>query len=248
MGLVIQGTKVLVDHNVNEHLRTEKAGNPKRYRLENPVGEIDILSIFTRLKATARHRRDRVERKLGDNCPMIYAFKGKQGLTTGYRSVRAMLLAGQEIADDLAFEADAVLGPIPSSHNVARHLTSLLHERFNIPVMEKLLTKASVDSALKDLGNAVARSENWKERKGLNNEISKLREQPVLALKNVSTRYRSAIQAVVLGPVPAHFPAENVIFVDDLVASGTSLISAKNALRSRWPDKQLRAVTLFSNV
>lgn len=249
MGLVIDGTKVLVDHDVNEHLHTTKAGNPKHYKVENTLGEIEIISVFARLKATARHRRDRSERKIGDNCPMIYAFKGKDGLTTGYRSVREMLLVGQEIADDFVFEDNAVLVPIPSSHKVVNHLTALLHERFKIPVKEGLLVKASVDSAINDLQKAADRSRDWKEHKDIKNEIAKVREQPVLALKNVSIRYRPVIQPVVLGPAAvARSSIETAILIDDLVATGTSLIAAKNVLKANKQGKSFRAVTLFSNV
>lgn len=251
MGLVIQGMKVLVDHNSKEHLVTTVAGNPKRSKVENANGEVEVFSIFTRLKATSQERRNRAGRHIGDNCPMIYALKGKEGLSTGYRSVREMLLVGAAIVDHAhqtaPWPAGTVIVCVPSSHSIVRHLAGKLSKQLGFRVQEGLLVKASVASAVEDLERALAQSENYAEKKDLKNVIQKLKKQEgVLSLKDVSTRYRERIQPVMLGSKADCAPFESILLVDDLVSTGTSLITAKNVLKSNKQGLNFSALSLFS--
>jgi hypothetical protein len=250
LGLVIQDKKVLVDHASKEHLVTTSAGNPKRYKVANEHGDLNVLSIFTRLKATSRERRDRAVRQIGDNCPMIYALKGKDGLTTGYRSVREMLLVGAEIVAQAhqasPWSSDTVIVCVPSSHSIVGHVARQLERLLKFPIVDGLLSKASVASAIADLERAVARSQNYQERKDLRNILRNVTKQEVLALKDVSARYRHLIQPMVLGPKPVTSPHASILLVDDLVSSGTSLIAAKNVLLTNGQGTDFTALSLFS--
>ncbi|MBL1804852.1 hypothetical protein ELE38_31540, partial [Klebsiella pneumoniae] len=84
MGLNLQGYHVTIDHSHRHWLITTPEGNPTRER----VGNLTIYSMFRRQKAPASLNRDRKQRKLGDNCPLIYALKGKEGLTTDFSSIK----------------------------------------------------------------------------------------------------------------------------------------------------------------
>lgn len=252
MGLVIQGMKVLVDHESKEHLVTTVAGNPRRYKMKNAHGHVDVFSIFTRLKAASRERRDREDRLIGDNCPMIYALKGKDGLSTGYRSVREMLLVGTEIVAR-AHEAspwadDTVIVCVPSSHSIVGHVATRLQELLKFPIVHGLLAKTSVESAVADLNQAMSLIPDYKDRKHIQNTIQKVSEQDVFALKYVSGRYRPCIRPVVLGPTPVENPYRSILLVDDLVSTGTSLITAKDVLLAGQQGQNVTALTLFSRM
>lgn len=252
MGLVILDKKVVVDHASKEHLVTTLAGNPKRYKVANEHGDLDVMSIFTRLKATSRERRDREVRQIGDNCPMIYALKGKDGLSTGYRSVREMLLVGAEIVlqahQASPWPNDTVVVCVPSSHSIVGHVARQIERLLKFPIADGLLSKASVASAVADLESAIALSKTYREQKDLRNILQFVKKQQVLALKDVSTRYRHLIQPVGLGPNPVQSPHASILLVDDLVSSGTSLIAAKNVLLTNKQGKDFTALSLFSRV
>ena len=247
MGLVIQGTKVVVDHSSREHLITTLSGNPKQYRVDNELGSIDVFSVFTRLKATSQERRDRAARKIGDNCPMIYALKGKDGLVTGYRSVREMLLIGEQIVKQhLVFGDPPVIVCIPSSHSIVRHVAEQLKKHLQLTIIDGLLAKATVASAVADLDRAIASSKSYQDSKTLQNIRQVVKKQQVLALKDVHTRFRHLIQPIAAGPQAVKNPYPSILLVDDLVSSGTSLIAAKNVLRSTQQGQSFTALSLFS--
>ena len=248
MGLVIEGSKVLVDHGSKEHLVTTPEGNPKRYTLKNASGELEVFSVFTRLKASSRARKNRAGRMVGDNCPLIYALKGKEGLTTGYRSIRELLISGASIVSGFQPEGDEVLVPAPSSHPLVGYLTRILSSELKLQIADSLLRKASVQSVLADLEAAIDASPSYRVRKELQNTVLKVQRQEVFALKDVPTTYRELIRPFEVGVGRLPDGQQRVVLVDDLVASGTSLIGAMSVLKDRYPDTQFRAITLFSNV
>lgn len=249
MGLVINGSKVIIDHNVKEHLITTVHGNPKRYQVQNTTGTLDVFSIFTRLKQTSQQRRERDSRKIGDNCPLIYALKGKDQLTTGYQTIRELLINGRPIvANNFEPLANTILVPVPSSHSIVRHLTQELRTLLDLSIEDNLLEKASMQSALADLDEAIDKNQNYAEKKELKNARTRIAKNEAFALKDVPTKYREVIRPIVAGPGIAKSALQSVVLVDDLVATGTSLISAKNILQAQHPGLHCSAVTLFSNV
>lgn len=240
---------MIIDHSVKEHLITTVHGNPKRYQVQNTTGTLDVFSIFTRLKQTSQQRRERDSRKIGDNCPLIYALKGKDQLTTGYQTIRELLINGRPIvANNFEPLANTILVPIPSSHSIVRHLTQELRTLLDLSIKDNLLEKASMQSALADLDAAINNNQNYTEKKELINARTRIAKNEAFALKDVPTKYREVIRPIVAGPGIAQSALQSVVLVDDLVATGTSLISAKNILQAQHPGLHCSAVTLFSNV
>ena len=248
MGLVIKGSKVLVDHGSKEHLVTTPEGNPKRYTVKNAFGELDVFSVFTRLKASSRARKDRAGRMVGDNCPLIYALKGREGLTTGYQSIRELLISGTAIIRAFQPEGDEVLVPAPSSHPLVSYMTRILSAELKLQVADSLLCKSSVQSVVADLNAAIEVATSYQVRKDLRNTVHKLQRQEVFALKEVPTTYRELIRPFEVGVGKLPDGQRRVVLVDDLVASGTSLIGAMRVLKDHYPKAEFRAITLFSNV
>lgn len=67
LGLVVKKNLVIVDHAVKEHLVTTVEGNPK---ISTTGDGLRVTSLFTRLKASAKGRRDR--NQIGDNCQSVH--------------------------------------------------------------------------------------------------------------------------------------------------------------------------------
>jgi len=79
LGLRVENNVVVVDHAMNEHLLTTAEGNPS----EDTVEELRVISVFQRRFNSAKLARKRDEKVIGDNCPLIYALKGKDGSCPG---------------------------------------------------------------------------------------------------------------------------------------------------------------------
>ena len=119
LGLVIVESLVTVDHLVREHLVTTVDGNPK---ISTIASGLKVTSIFTRLKASGKERRNR--QRLGDNCHMLYALKQKDGLVTDLTSVRLLVENGHRILALIAdrIKADTVVF-MPSSYSLSKILS-----------------------------------------------------------------------------------------------------------------------------
>lgn len=74
MGLRLQGQHVIVDHGCQDWLLTRPEGNP----VIEYVNGLKVYSIFKRQRLSGKNRRNRQQRQLGDNCPLIYALKGER--------------------------------------------------------------------------------------------------------------------------------------------------------------------------
>ncbi|RZL22192.1 MAG: hypothetical protein EOO96_24010, partial [Pedobacter sp.] len=175
MGLIIDKNVVLIDQKSNEHLVTTKEGNPKNFVIENEYGSIEVTSVFTRLKASSKLRRDRKSKLIGDNCPLIYALKKKDGLTTTFTTMKEVIRIGCEIVDDLNIDPDSSLVCTPSAHNIVKHVANVVARKFRLTVHENLLAKTSILLAVKDLEKALDRTKNFSDAKEIRNQIEKIK-------------------------------------------------------------------------
>lgn len=250
MGLVIEGTRVLVDHASKDHLVTTPEGNPKSYRIKNKHGELEVFSVFTRLKSSGRSRSRAAQagKPVGDNCPLIYALKGKADLSTDTNSIKLLVRSGKIIVQSFPVQDGDVLVCAPSSHSLVSHFATLLGKQLGLSVVSGTLAKSTIESAVEDIDVAFALATSRDDRKALIGIKRKLADQKTLALKDIPTKYRSLIQPFVCAQQALGDEQRNLILVDDLVASGTSLIGAMNVLDARYPGRSFRAITLFSDV
>lgn len=146
VGLNLQGYHVTIDHSHRHWLITTPEGNPTRER----VGNLTIYSMFRRQKAPASLNRDRKQRKLGDNCPLIYALKGKEGLTTDFSSIKALSQSFNAILEAIAqAEPDGydLIVSMPSAHNISHIVGKRFSRYFNAPHFKDLLRKITVEEA-----------------------------------------------------------------------------------------------------
>ena len=127
-------------------------------------------------------------------------------------------------------------------------MTRILSAQLNLQVAESLLCKSSVQSVVADLNAAIEVATSYQVRKDLRNTVHKLQRQEVFALKEVPTTYRELIRPFEVGVGKLPDGQRRVVLVDDLVASGTSLIGGMRVLKDRYPEAEFRAITLFSNV
>ena len=141
MGLNIIGDLVDVDHSHNQLLNTGRHGNPAVQQVALGQQELTVYSAFQRHKAPRSMGRDRK----GDNCHLLYALKGKDGLRTSFGAIRRLMLHFDAILEDMvdqSGEYDLVV-PMPSGHAISRQFGQRLADRYRCPVRGGLFSKIS---------------------------------------------------------------------------------------------------------
>lgn len=251
MGLRIIDSRVVVDHSCKEHLHTELVGNPT-------VGELHGLktfSVFKRLKNSAKQSRKRHEKIIGDNCPLIYALKGIDGLYTDTASIKHLYehfpaILGQ-IIDQIDTNISAVVA-LPSRFPLADMLARRIKRNTNLTIFHDVFRKSTNDEACSRVENlllSAPKSISHKDEKALRNTIKKLRSQPqsLFSAKDVPTKVRSYFDP--LQPKTLHLEKDHqILLVDDLLASGETFRAATELLDQEGYKRPEQAVTWFSQV
>lgn len=243
MGLVINGSLVTVDHAVKEHLITEPDGNPKVSTL--PCG-LEVTSLFTRMKASGKQRRDRSVRVIGDNCPLLYALKNKDNLHTDIESIKKICTSGYSILDGLraTISANSVVY-MPSAYTLSFILAKRISNVLGATLFDNVYLKTPKIDALVMLDRAYQIGNiDRNAYKSLQFSLSK---NPIFSLKDVPVHYRGIFDPVKLNPNfqgPIH---GDVILVDDLLATGRTLSVARSLISSPQV-RSVQAVCLFSDV
>lgn len=253
MGLRIVDGEVIVDHAESDHLNTGIIGNPTQLQLRG----LAIHCVFQRKHNSAKAARDRDTKVLGDNCPLIYALKGKDGLTVSRSSIKALnsniptLL--DIIAGKIAGDVDVIL-PMPSSSDLANILARRLAKRGGLDFRSDVLVKASnlaASARAKSLTTPGNRTLSYKTANRLKAAIRALHasHSAPYSAKDVRTDLRQYFDPLRLAPNAPKFPAgTRLLLVDDLLATGETLMAAQNVIVATGLAAASNAVTWFGPV
>lgn len=247
MGLVIHGTHVVVDHACKDWLVTEPAGNPT----EEWVEDLRIWSVFRRRLTSAKLQRDRRLKMLGDNCPIIYALKGKQGLTTDLASILLLSRSFDIILDDITnrdTEGYDVVISMPSSHPLSAMIATRFARKFSAPHLGNIFRKITVEEALNMLDRADI---NVADHKRLAFRIGKQLQSAgfngAFSLKDIPVGFRHIFTPLKISPGALTINPSRILLVDDLLATGTTMITAAELLRQANPHASVCGACLFGS-
>lgn len=247
MGLVVQGNVVLVDHDNNDWLKTTPHGNPTK----EVVDDLIVHCFFKRLLASKKLRRKHRNNIPGDNCPIIYALKGKDNLKTDISSIKKLLVSYWQIVND--FKANEPNGydfviSMPSSHNISRIIGKRLATTFRAQHSSDFLRKLTIDEAFEVLDKADISVE---EHKALSHRLKKqLQEKGFkgnFSLKGIPVQFRSEFPPLCLNKSSINIKPKRILLVDDLLATGTTLKTARASVQSCFPDAVIHAASLISS-
>lgn len=242
MGFYIQDNKVFVDHEIKDFGDTTDSLNPTSDVTPCIDHPMRVNSVFLRL----HHRKDKAA---GDNCPLIYALKKKKNLAVAYSGIKPLIYPLNSIlgkfltdCDHRGVSFDAII-PMPSSHNIAAILANRVALMHQVSVQADIFQKASSADikAIIDGNQDIPREAilNIVRAINISNETGRS-----FSLSDVNTEYRRYIEPVRLQKLP---DANSILLVDDLFASGKTLIAAKNALFAANPNiKLIESLCLFS--
>jgi len=230
---------VTVDHSHNKFGNTTSSGNPTNFVRDG----FEVHSIFKR--KTQRHDG------LGDNCPMIYALKSGRGLTTRREDVCSLSVNMKEILERLMMgRSYQFIVPMPSSSNI----TEILAERVRrlTPescVLGRLLRKVCLSEALQTIDAMDVSSTPVGAVKHLRDSVARQLKTKTPAdgysVKGVRAQYRKHLHPVKVDLVLPTAPT-SILLVEDLVASGTTIFAARDALQRHYPSCRVEALSLFS--
>lgn len=236
MGLDISDKmEVSLNDGHNSRLVTDPQKNPKITRING----LQIKCVYRRTKDGDSAR---------DGNPFIYALKRQRGFSLSRREIVRFLPSFYEILDSILKDVsvDYVI-PMPSQYGVSKVLARRIARQCGAVCVEGRLKKRTVKSILR--GFDLSRVEK-KHKKQVKSQLSKLEALPdsaVLSLKKIPTKIRFYFSPVELDMGSGKGLSGTVILVDDLLATGTTLSSAKSALDDRGC-KTVFAVCLLSNL
>ncbi|AUR00798.1 adenine phosphoribosyltransferase [Phaeobacter inhibens] len=251
MGLRIDGSMVVVDHDNHDHLRTTKAGNPTLTEIDG----ISVHCVFQRLKNSAKFSQDRSKKTIGDNCPLVYALKGKDGLRTNVTAIKLLFddfdHIAQEICAKIHGNFDCIV-PVPSSFPLADCLANRLARRTGMPVYKSVFRKSKNHEAygpIEPVFSMNPMSFDREDAKQLRNALKRMKKTPnedyTAKYVGVGVRRHFDPLQIANNNIPA---GQRPLLVDDLLATGETLVSAKKLLLNGGGAEPSMAVTWFSNV
>lgn len=246
MGIQVSENKeVTYDPEGHRLVSTCTAANPTHTRKKGLL----IRHVYKRVRAQSHS---------GDGNPLIYALKRKGNYTIAHAEVRkfypSLWSIATAIVQLLPQDRPCLFAPMPSGHRIARRLARLLHRLTpGSTLSNTMFRKATNQDVLQQLMPHLA-TPKYQKMHAFKQLLSMLGNDPdgTIGLKDVDMKVRPLVSPVQLRPEMNGVRHDGVVvLVDDLMASGVTLLSARDGLISGQVVSQsgdVLAVTLFSSL
>lgn len=240
MGISVSASKAVWINDQHEMgVNTSIEANPTRGRLKG----IDLLHVFSRNQNGSR--RD-------DGNPLIFALKGMRGFSiTAFWERQLMTRAKQilvKVAEDL--EGFDLCVPIPSSSPFCANFAKCVSEVSGASLLEPyFLRKTQVGELL-----TANRQNPPRLRSGLKTQFTsqmhaweQMDPSSYYQAKEVNLQLRHVFQGFVLDGEPPMINGKRILIVDDLFASGSSILAAREILQNQL-GAEVRGICFLSGV
>lgn len=235
MGLEIINNVVNVTNEHNRLLNINSHINPTIQQIDSLL----VYSIFQRLKSTKKN-------SIGDNCPLLFALKNQKNLTTNITSIKLLIPHLNIIIKKIPINYDIII-PMPSKYNIS----SILGKRFEkinqssqtINVFSKK-TLISLENEVKSL------LIDKRDKKIILDRISLQKDNNdiTISLKDIPINLRQYLNPLRINENITNLSNKKILLIDDLLATGTTLLNAKKMLENDFMNIEIHSATLFSSI
>ncbi|MDO6719708.1 phosphoribosyltransferase family protein [Psychrosphaera sp. 1_MG-2023] len=204
-------------------------------RLVTGVNRNPVVSKKSGLEIKCVYRRTKHGDHERDGNPFIYALKGKRPYSITSKELFRFRPSFKQIIHkmDIQTEVNFVLG-MPSSHNVVTHFGNRVARKLGATYIDDYFAKQKIGDILANF-DITAVHKNHK--KAVNNVLSKyekLDPEQEISLKKIRNNIRHYFEPVKLNPSYENLePNGHILLVDDLLSTGTTLLSAERLLKSQ---------------
>jgi hypothetical protein len=240
LGINVYANKtVIIDHSHQELVDTSIEGNPT----EGAIDGLRIQYVFRR-KTTKGHDRD--------GNPLVYALKEMNGYRMQPMYHQMLYKRADEILAAFVGDLDVdALVDVPSSKPLCRLFATRVAEVSGLPLVESnFLRKRTVGEVLDAIDASFPQFTKDRDKRAFKAELGQLRRakrDTDFQMKEVAKPMRRFFQPfTVSGEVPA-LAGQRIALIDDLVSSGTSIISVAECLREQGAIVE-RGVCLLSDL
>lgn len=242
MGFLIDNNGLVsVDHSVKDFGDTTVKGNPTEALTRCKEYPMKIYSIFLRRKSDVSNS--------GDNCPFIYGMKNKRGLYITRDSIGDLcdniydimrVFFKKRISEGTCYD---LIIPMPSSHKISYYLAKRLVDFFSGSELGGgFFRKALVSDVLRqiDMDGDIPHEAKM----NIVNAINYSKDGANFSVGDVNTKFRKYISPIIFNG--GSFEGKKILLVDDLFATGATIISAKNHIRRLGGAVKVDGFCLFS--
>lgn len=239
MGIdVTDDNQVLFNDKHQKLINTNIDYNPTTSTVHN----IPIHSIYKRVKTRGRQ---------GDGNPLIYALKNQKGYRISKVELKKFLYSFRYILNkllqDKAYDLIVIL---PSNSTIARGVATRVSRVLgkNLKVQD-IFEKQLVGNVIKEIDITIVT--NKSKQKELKRQLSKLQKvdkSKPFSMKNVPPKIREYFNPIRLKYAFDFTPYQNILIVDDLLATGNSIKSARDIIRAKNSQVKIEGLCLFSGL
>ena len=239
-----------ISNNTVSLIRSEKETN----LIKKNRGTYLVYSVIKRFKQG--RTKDQKRRPAGDNCPILYAMKGRDNLIIQPEDIRLLYEHSKELIQKHFqgnFPYDALI-LLPSSCNIADQIGQIINSLYGTLIIKDSFLKKTVSEVRDDIYLMSRRYEI--DTATFSSLISNLKgadENGLITIKDISMKNRTYVK-------PFKFnndsnlknqlqEVSSVLIIDDIMSSGATIDCAIHLLKREYINiAQIDVLTLFSSL
>ena len=239
MGIDITDDNQILCNNTHQKLvNTDISSNPTSTIIHN----ISIHSIYKRVKTRSNQ---------WDGNPLIYALKNQKGYSLSRTELKKFLYSFYYILNKLLHDKtyDLIL-VLPSSSNVAKGVSKRVSRCLAKKlVVQDIFEKQSIAEVIDKIDiDIVTNRSKQKELKRQLSKLQKVDRDKTFSMKNVPPKVREYFSPIKLQSKFDFTQYKNILIVDDLLATGNSIKSARDIIVKQNSKVNIEGLCLFSGL
>lgn len=239
MGIDITDDNQILFNDTHQKLvNTDINSNPTTTIIHN----ISIHSIYKRVKTRSNQ---------WDGNPLIYALKSQKGYRLSRSELKKFLYSFYYILNKLLQDKsyDLIL-VLPSSSNVAKGVSKRVSSCLDKDLLvQDIFEKQSVGEVVDKIDiEIVTNKGKQKELKRQLSKLQKIDRDKTFSMKNVPPKVREYFNPIKLQSEFNFTQYQNILIVDDLLATGNSIKSARDIILNQNSKATIEGLCLFSGL